>query len=137
MLERPNDFHSRANSGKLFDGVVMVATLCFVSDPSLALRECGRVLHDDGTLVLAIIPADSPWGRLYAEKGKAGHAFYSTATFHTCNEVIRPANAAGFTLAQACSCLLSRPDQSLAETIREGVVNEAGFVSMRFSRARG
>lgn len=54
--------------GKTFDGVALVATLCFVSDPSLALRECGRVLHDDGTVVLAIIPADSPWGRLSAEK---------------------------------------------------------------------
>jgi ubiquinone/menaquinone biosynthesis C-methylase UbiE len=45
-----------------FEGVLLVTTLCFLMDPKRALSECRRVLRASGTLALAIIPTESPWG---------------------------------------------------------------------------
>jgi glutamate-ammonia-ligase adenylyltransferase len=39
--------------------------LCFIADPRAAMREFRRVLKPGGWLAIGMIPADSPWGRLY------------------------------------------------------------------------
>jgi SAM-dependent methyltransferase len=114
----------------VFDGVLMIATFCFLADPCRSLQECRRVMKAGGAFILAIIPADSSWGRFYAEKGKAGHPFYSIATFHTCDETIALANKAGFELVDSRSCLLSPPQEPLTFEIRPGIVRDAGFVCM-------
>jgi len=56
-----------------FDGILMVTTLCFLTDVKKTLLECHRVLHSRETLVVAIVPAESAWGRLYKAKGGGGH----------------------------------------------------------------
>jgi ubiquinone/menaquinone biosynthesis C-methylase UbiE len=120
-----------------FNGVLMATTLCFLSDPVRTLQECHRVLRDVGRLVLGLIPADSPWGQLYLQKGREGHPMYSTATFYVCNEVIRLATGAGFDLYGAFSGLLMPPDSperaDPAEP-RMGIVKDAGFVAIAFGR---
>ena len=122
---------------RTFDGVLMTTTLCFLADPEKVLRECHRVLKDVGRLVVGLIPADSPWGRLYARKAAEGHPIYSAATFHTSDEVIGLAAGAGFDLMEACSCLLA-PPKSLgdAEQPHKGIVPGAGFVAMAFTKCR-
>jgi len=90
------------------------------------------VLKSGGRLVIGMIPADSPWGQLYAEKGRKGHPFYSTAHFHMASEVIALAERAGFTFLIACSCLLNRPDSPQTGTIKLGIVEGAGFVCLGF-----
>lgn len=118
-----------------FDGILMTTTLCFLGDAEKTLRECRRVLKDTGRLVVGVIPADSPWGRLYARRAGEGHPMYSEATFRSCDEVLLLAAHAGFDLQQGMSCLLAPPDsvQMVAET-HEGIVRDAGFVAMAFGK---
>ena len=46
-----------------FDGVLVVTTLCFTTDPARSLLEFARVLKSAGAVVIGLIPASSPWGR--------------------------------------------------------------------------
>lgn len=120
-----------------FDGVLITTTLCFLTDPARALHECRRVLKDAGRLVVGLIPADSPWGRLYAGKAAENHPIYSVATFHTPDDVISLAAEAGFNFREARSCLLSLPNAlNRAEQPHAGIVPEAGFVAIAFTTSR-
>lgn len=116
-----------------FDGVLLVATLCFIADPRPAMKEFQRVIKPGGRLVIGMIPADSPWGQLYAEKGRKGHPFYSTAHFHTAPEVISLAENAEFRFVRASSCLRNPPDAPQAKTIEPRIAENAGFVCLGFS----
>jgi len=118
-----------------FDGLLMVVTICFLDNPAEALRECFRILKRQGRLIIGFVPADSPWGRFYAEKGRDNHPFYSAARFYTCSEIIDLAGKASLTLHGACSCLFSKPDQPGEDsTMRDGIVANAGFVVMDFRK---
>ena len=86
-----------------FDGVLLAVTWCFLEAPEQAMREFARVLKNNGSLLVGIVPADSRWGRFYQAKGKEGHPFYSVAAFYTCEQVKQLAASAGFTFARATS----------------------------------
>ena len=92
-----------------FGGILMVVTICFVSDPPQVFAEAARVLRPGGRLVAGLVPADSPWGRHYRRLAKQGHPIYSNARFYTCDETIRIAEAAGFNLEKTSSCLFTPP----------------------------
>lgn len=117
-----------------FDDMLMVTTLCFLADPQRALNECARVLAAGGRLVVGMVPADSPWGELYARKGMKGHPFYGAARFWTCNQAIGMVTRAGFRFDTAASCLLTPPDDPACPCgpPQPGIVKGAGFVAMRF-----
>lgn len=117
-----------------FEGVLMVTTLCFVGDGERALSECRRVLHNEGTFVVGIVPVESPWGQSYVAKGRQGHPFYSKAGFTTCREVIRICDTAGFAFEAAANCLRTPPDKEPIPTVETGVNETAGFVAMAFRR---
>jgi ubiquinone/menaquinone biosynthesis C-methylase UbiE len=72
----------------IFDGVLITTTFCFLSDPLQTLKESYRVLKESGRLIIGIVPANSSWGRLYANKGAKGHPLYSAATFYLPSEII-------------------------------------------------
>ncbi len=120
------------------DGVLMVVTLCFVQDPLQSLREAARVLHQGGSLVLGLVPADSPWGQEYQEKARTGHAFYSFARFYGIQHVLDLAKQAGFQLSRAMSCLLEGPRDQVDPYAAPfpGTVDGAGFVAMEFKPAQ-
>jgi len=120
---------------RTFDGVLMTTTLCFLADPAKSFKECHRVLKEAGRLVVGLIPADSPWGRLSARKAAQGHSIYSAATFHTPEEVINLGTGSGFKLQKTWSCLLSPPESlGNAEQPHKGFVPGAGFVAMLFTK---
>jgi len=115
-----------------FHGVLLVVTLCFLSDPARALRECARVLNENGRLVVGLVPADSLWAELYKGKGRTGHPFYEVARFYDCDEVISMTGAAGFTLQRGVSCLFSPPGVPPDASRRQEIAAGAGFVAMEF-----
>ncbi len=118
------------------DGLLLVMTLCFVADARIAMDEFQRVLAPGGRLVIGMIPADSAWGRLYAEKGRQGHPFYSSAHIHTVDRVMSWAADAGFTLVRARSGLLNPPSSPQTDDAAPGILEHAGFVCLGFITAR-
>ncbi len=118
-----------------FDGVLMVVTICFLADPERALKECHRVMKVSGRLIVGLVPADSPWGKLYARQGRDGHRFYSAARFYTCEQVMNLITGAGFGFDEAMSCLFTPPGvQTGKQPPRKGIVTEAGFVGLAFRK---
>lgn len=119
---------------QVFEGVLMALTLCFLEYPEKALRECARVLPENGKLVLGTVPGDSPWGRAYVRKGDEGHPVYAHARFHTINETVRLFEKMGFMLRRGCSALFWGPDtpSSGCPRVETGIVAEAGFVGLLF-----
>jgi SAM-dependent methyltransferase len=112
-----------------FGCILIIVTLCFVENPLEVLREAKRVLKKEGSIILGLVPRDSPWGIFYEEKKKAGHPFYSTARFYTLKDVEDMLHAAGLNIARIRSTLLQRPDgPRRVETPVEGYVNGAGFL---------
>lgn len=115
------------------DGILMVVTICFLTDPVRSFRECARVLGEGGRLVVGLVPADSAWGRHYAGLGSQGHPFYSVARFYTPGQVMGFAAEVGLVYRDARSCLFDPPGSGVSDTaVREGVVPGAGFVAMEF-----
>jgi SAM-dependent methyltransferase len=120
-----------------FGAALVVVTLCFASRPLALLRECGRILSENGRAVLGIVPANSPWGEFYARRAKRGHLFYSVARFYTLGEVKRLAAEAGLTLERARSTLFQPPGPGglAVEEPQKGSHQGAGFVALAFRSA--
>lgn len=118
----------------MFQGILMVTTLCFLASLQRALSECRRVLSPQGILVVAIIPAESSWGRLYRAKGSEGHPLYSHAKFYMCEQLLRFLAEAGFLFERAVSCLQTPPGEEAMPGLEEGINESAGFVAMRFHK---
>jgi SAM-dependent methyltransferase len=118
------------------EGILMVASLCFVADPLQVMRECARVLRGDGVLLIGHIPSDGPWGRSYVKKAASGHPVYSHARFTTVAEATELASAAGFSLQSAASTLFWSPGDPPGHPslVESGIVPGAGFVALTFSR---
>ncbi len=114
-----------------FGAVFVIVTLCFADKPGALLREAARVVSRDGAIVLGIVPAESPWGRFYAAKARAGHVFYSAARFFTLPDLRHLAEAAGLRAERAVSTLFQRPGGGsyAVEPPREGEHAGAGFVA--------
>ncbi len=117
-----------------FDGVLMVTTLCFLSEPDKVLKECGRVVKKGGHLVLGVIPAGSPWAEHYAQKGAQGDPFYSRARYYTCEKAVYMAEAAGFYYERAVSCLFTPPGKPPedSEQVSHHLAKGASFAALRF-----
>ncbi|MGB9714788.1 MAG: class I SAM-dependent methyltransferase [bacterium] len=118
-----------------FGCVLIIVTLCFVKNPLDVLREAKRVMKKDGSIIIGLVPKDSPWGIFYEEKKKAGHPFYSEASFYTFNEIKEMIKEAGLTVVRIRSTLLQRPDESrrIEEPV-EGYLEGAGFLCIEAKR---
>ena len=123
---------------RVFDGVLLALTLCFIVNPELALYECARILKNKGRLMIGTIPADSPWGRFYIKKKTEGHPIYSHARFRPVAETIQFAEKADFKLRSSCSALFGEECRSPSEPsrIESGIIAEAGFVGLLFEAHR-
>lgn len=79
-----------------FDFVLMVTTVCFLSDILKTFSEAYRILKDRGKIILGIIDKNSPLGKEY-EKMKMNNKFYSDAHFYSTEELTELLKNAGFT----------------------------------------
>lgn len=118
----------------VFGAVFLIVTLCFADDAAQLLREAARVTRPDGGIVVGIVPAESPWGRFHASRGKRGHVCYSEAKFYTLEQVRDLARLAQLRADRVVSTLFQRPGQGPFEIehAREGEDGRAGFVAMLF-----
>lgn len=70
------------------DYALLVVTLCFLENPAPTLLSIQSLLRRGGSLIACIVPRGSKYGRLYEEKGRSGHRFYSLAKFYSVEETI-------------------------------------------------
>jgi len=115
-------------AGQSIRTVLLLFTFCFFADPRPVLEECRRVLKPGGHLVLGLIVADSPWGRMLQQKKEAGHPFYQHARFYDPAEVEQSLAESGFAVMERRSSLI-QPPEALREMehSQAGLVNQAGF----------
>lgn len=78
-----------------FDFVMMVTTVCFLSDISEAFSETRRILKTNGEIILAVIDKNSEPGKMYL-KENAKNKFYSNATFYSPEELTLILQNSGF-----------------------------------------
>ena len=114
----------------VFDGILLVCVICFLTRPLNVLRECRRVLKNQGRLVIGFIPADSPWGTYHSRRGRQDHSFYSHAEFRTAHEVTALAKRAGFTVVCRQGCELPAPDDAYSAT----ALSRESFVVLRLGK---
>ncbi|HET6459816.1 MAG TPA: class I SAM-dependent methyltransferase [Syntrophales bacterium] len=118
-----------------FGCVLIIATLCFVEDPLKVLKEAKRVLKPDGSIIIGVIPKDSPWGTFYEEKKQQGSSFYSKARFNTFYDIKMMIEASGLIVAGIRSTLLQRPGEPrVIEEPVEGYFRDAGFLCIEAKR---
>jgi len=112
-----------------FGCILIIVTLCFVENPLDVLREAKRVLKKNGSIIIGLVPKNSPWGIFYEEKKKAGHPFYSSARFYTLKDIEVLLHLTGLKISRIRSTLLQRPDERrrIEEPV-EGYVADAGFL---------
>ncbi|MEO0164320.1 MAG: class I SAM-dependent methyltransferase [candidate division WOR-3 bacterium] len=114
----------------VFDGILIVVSICFFEDPLKALREAKRVLKEGGILALGMVLRESPWGRFYEEKGKMGNPFYSSARFYSFEDVKKNLKIAGFSIERVYTTLFEEPQdkEPIKNTqIKEGYYPQGGF----------
>jgi SAM-dependent methyltransferase len=120
-----------------FAGVLMVATLCFTDDPLAVIREAGRVLRQDGRLLVGEIPADSPWGCVLKQKKEDGHSFYRHASIRTVARWLAIIGDAGLEVEALSSTLRQPPEGPAAvESPLPGGTEDVGFVCILARRKR-
>lgn len=121
---------------KMFGGILMAFTLCFLDNPQKALQEARRVLQPEGGLVLGMILRDSQWAEFYAGRGREGHPIYSKAKFLSKDEVERLLLVCGFKVLDYSSTLFQPPGQSIyqCESPVSGYQPSAGFVSIQATK---
>lgn len=120
-----------------FGGIAIIVTLCFLDEPSKALKECFCVLRKGGSLILGIVPRESRWGRFYLGKGRRGHPFYSAAHFYTVREARDLLERADFELENVFSTLFEDPEEPLQIRPYPPALNwtkKAGFVCLRMRK---
>lgn len=74
-------FHNQS-----FDFVLMVTTVCFLSDIPKAFSEVHRILKPAGSFIIGLIDRNSQLGKKY-EKEKSKNKFYREAHFHSTEEI--------------------------------------------------
>lgn len=78
-----------------YDFVIMVTTVCFLSDIQKAFSEVTRILKPQGAFIIGLIDRNSELGKKY-EQEKAANKFYKDAHFHSTDELSQLLSESGF-----------------------------------------
>jgi ubiquinone/menaquinone biosynthesis C-methylase UbiE len=91
-----------------FDLVLMVTTICFLDDISLAFSEAYRILTAGGYLVVAFLDRETELGRVY-EASKKESMFYQSAHFRSSEEVLGEFTRSGFLDLRSVQTIFESP----------------------------
>ena len=117
---------------KSVDLILMVTTICFVSDPVASAKEAYRVLSDGGYMLVAFVDKESELGRKY-DKNRSGSDFYRDATFYSTDEVISIMTEAGFTNCTAVQTLFGSDLEHMIGGVLPGY-GQGAFVVVRCAK---
>lgn len=99
-----------------FDFVLMVTTVCFLSDIPKAFSEVHRILKPQGEIILAIIDKNSELGKIY-EQEKSTNKFYKDAHFHSTEELTELLKQSNFQNFQYWQTLIGINDNEIEKPI--------------------
>lgn len=109
----------------------LITSLCFIDDMAGAFAEVARVLVPGGKAIVAFIPADSPFGRLYETAGE-GDPFFRRAKLRPRRDVIAALSNAGLRVDRAVHTLTAEPARANEDVEPPGDGWRAGsFVVLR------
>lgn len=97
-----------------FDWVLMVTTICFVTDTGKSMAEMLRILKKGGKCAIALVDKDTELGRKYLAK-KAESEFYKDAVFYSAGEVVSCMKKAGLSNIYAWQTLADPSLQDVEE----------------------
>lgn len=97
-----------------FDVVIAVTVLCFVADPSRAVREMARVLRPGGRLVLGELNRWSTWAAWRRLRGWLGSATWRAARSFDRRQLHRLVAAAGLRAERAAGAIYYPPLAAVA-----------------------
>ncbi len=102
------------------DYVLMVTTICFLTDIPAAFKEIHRVLKSGSRVIIGFIDRESPLGKKY-ELMKESSRFYKGATFYSASKVMNTLSEAGFSDFQICQTIFTDPsNMSSCDPVQEG-----------------
>ncbi len=79
----------------LLDFVLMITTVCFVDDIHQTFKEAGRVLKEQGFLIVGLVDRISPLGEQYMAHQNES-VFYKDALFYSVDEIVQAMGQNGF-----------------------------------------
>ena len=88
----------------LFDFVLPVTVMCFVSSVRVLLQEVRRVLKPGGRILVGFIDRNSALGQVY-EAHKANGKFYRVARFYSVADIADRVRQTGFGAMQFCQTI--------------------------------
>ncbi|MFP3298727.1 MAG: methyltransferase domain-containing protein [Thermocladium sp.] len=109
--------------------VLLVVTLCFLEDPMPTLSSARSLLKQGGALITCIVPRESRYGRLYEEKGRSGHRFYSLARFYSVKETIEMLRSIKLEIEPLASASLGNEEEP--KLINPMDAEDFGFVCIK------
>jgi len=113
-----------------FDYALIVTTVCFLDDITLAFQEAHRVLKPDGSFLIGFVDKNSPIGMAYEQRKHESH-FYRDATFYSVEELLHHLEAAGFSAFSFRQTLFHHLDEMIApDPVRPGH-GDGSFVVIR------
>ncbi|HAX61945.1 MAG TPA: SAM-dependent methyltransferase [Elusimicrobia bacterium] len=121
---------------KSFDFVLIAITLCFVKNPGSVIAESGRVLKDNGKIILGIVDKNSFLGRFYLKEKKQGHKFYRYANFFSTDEVVKLLKKHNFGKVRIFQTVFQLPENiKKIEKPKKGI-NPGGFTVIAGERLK-
>lgn len=90
---------------------LLSTTICFVDDIHKTFQEAYRILTSGGYVIVAFIPKESEFGKLY-RKIKNQDKFFKIANFYTKKKIMDSLKEAGFSRFKTVQTLIGDPQEA-------------------------